>query len=104
MLWPGTSTQRPLMSNFRPWYPHIRYSPDNSPFDNGAARWQQQSSSAATLPDALRNSTTLSLRNVRPTGRSLRSLDQIAAYQPFRRNMHDLQHHGTIGVALGPEC
>ena len=39
--------------------------------DSGAARWQQQSSSAPTWPRSLRNSTTLSLRKVLPTGFSL---------------------------------
>ena len=37
-------------SNFMPWYMQRMSSPSMRPIDSGAARWQQRSSSATTLP------------------------------------------------------
>src|SRR6185437_13072241 len=68
-------------------------SPSTAPSDSGAARWQQQSSSAPTSPLALRNSTTLSLRRVLAIGLSVSSWDHSAVYQPLRRN-----------ISLTPRC
>src|SRR5258708_35478202 len=60
------------------------------PSDNGAPRWQQRSSSAATSPRPFRNRNTGSLRSVRAKGLSASSVAVAATYHAFRTNMCSL--------------
>ncbi|MCY1550144.1 hypothetical protein D9M68_863720 [compost metagenome] len=57
------------------------------PHDKGSERWQQRSSSAATWPSPVRNSTTFWFRKVRPTGLSVRSVEKPAMYHWFSGNL-----------------
>src|ERR1700722_412983 len=61
-------------------------SPSRRPFDNGAARWQQRSSSATTLPSASRQRSSGTRMSVRASIVSAAiSCDHAATYQVFLR-------------------
>src|SRR5438105_10528387 len=75
-----------------------RSSPSIRPRDNGASRWQQRSSSAATPPSPLRYRTIGSSSIVRQTtAASAKSSAQPATYQQLRKNIATPPPTGTIG-------